>query len=132
MASAGYGTETTVESMWSTTWDTTIFDHWNKLIGNLFNAEIMGTAATDTTNTDVKAELAAQTHLIFAEVQAQAKISAVTNPWDFLPTYAAMNLVGNNFKRKFSVTIDRCAKLLDQTEIIEVVSISSFGASSDL
>jgi hypothetical protein len=108
--------------MWAAVWDTTQFDHWNKLIGTKFNAAIMQTAATDTTNADVMAELATETHLIFAEVQAQAKISAVNNPWDFMATYASMNLVGNNFEKKFSNLIKRCKKLLNKSKTIEIVT----------
>lgn len=121
MVSSGYGVETTVESIWTVAWDTTKFDHWNALIGTKFNAAITQAAGTDIANTDVIEELRAETHLIFAEVDAMAKISTMVNPWDFMNQYASLHLLGNNFKMRFSDVIKRCQKLLNKSKTIEIV-----------
>ena len=120
--SSGYGVELTVESMWDETWDTTKFGHWNATIGTLFNAAILGTAGTDTANTDVVEELKAQTHLIFAQVQAMRKSNTLSNPWDLMADLMA-TFVGNRFEIAFSRTIERCQELLSKRHHIKFQSI---------
>jgi hypothetical protein len=112
MASSGYGTETTVESIWSSTWDTTQFDHINKMLGSMFNFWITDDTATDITDTQVVGMLAAETHILFGMWNAIIKMSAVTNPWDFIRVWMYDNLAGNKFYEFYSILIKKCQEIL--------------------
>jgi len=108
MASSGYGVETTVESIWSTTWDTAQFDFINILIGTEFNFYITGDAATDITSTKVTEMLKAQTHRLFARWAALISSSKPTDPWSFIGAL----LSELNFKREFRDVIKTSQDIL--------------------
>lgn len=84
MASAGYGVEATVESIWAAVWNTTQFDFINVLIGTEFNFWITGDGDTDITDAKVTGMLKQTTHKLFGYWNALIKSSAVTNPWDWV------------------------------------------------
>jgi hypothetical protein len=113
VASAGYGTETTVESIWSANWDTTQFDHINKLIGTEFNFYITQDGGTDIIDTKVTTMLAAQTHKLFARWNALIKSSAVVNPWDFINILISEM----DFKREFNDVIEAAKIILGESKI---------------
>lgn len=132
MASLGYGVETTVESIWSTFWDTTKFNFINVLIGTQFNFWITDDAGTDITDTEVKEILKQETHALFAFWNAITKIESTSNPWEFISVWMNDYLSGDDFYRRYRLLIEKCARILSQTEAIELVSLAGFGASSDL
>lgn len=132
MAAAGYGVEVTVESIWSTTWDTTRFNFINVLIGTQFNFWITDDSETDITDAKVTEMLKQETHALFAFWNAITKIESTNNPWDFISVWINDHLSGDDFYRRYRLLIEKCARMLNQTETVEVVSISGFGASSDL
>ena len=113
MASAGYGTETTVESIWSANWDTAQFDHINKLIGTEFNFYITQDGGTDITDTKVTTMLAAQTHKLFARWNALIKSSAVVNPWDFINILISEM----DFEREFKSVIEGAKTILGENKM---------------
>ena len=117
MVSSGYGTEATVESIWSTLWDTTQFGHINVIIGTKFNYYITDDGATDITNTAVTTMLAAETNELFALWNSMIKESAVTNPWDFIRLWMDQHLSGDKFYRRYSILIKKAQQILGETTI---------------
>lgn len=84
MAAAGYGDRTTIESIWSTTWNATQFMYVNVIIGTEFNFYITGDGNTDITDTKVKSMLTQTTHKLFGYWNAIIKTNGVVNPWDWI------------------------------------------------
>lgn len=89
MASAGYAVETTVESVWSHTWDTTQFDFVNVIIGTEFNFYITGDGDTDVTDSKVTGMLKQTSHKLFGYWNALIKTNDVVNPWDWIQIWLA-------------------------------------------
>ena len=114
MASSGYGTEATVESIWSAAWDTTQFDNINALLGTKFNFWITGEGDTDITNTGIVAMLAAETHELFALWNSMIKETAVTDPWDFIRLWNDEHLTGDRFYERYFNLIKKCQDVLNE------------------
>jgi len=111
MAAAGYGTETTWESIFdvpAAKVDATRFGHMNVHIGRKFNFYITGDSETDITVTTITGMLAAETHELIHELYLEAKSSAVTNPWDFM----AMKLNKIPFYRRYYQLMKRAQDIL--------------------
>ena len=132
MASSGYGVEATVEGIWNTLWVTAQFDFINALIGTQFNFWITDDGGTDVTDTKVKEILKAETHVLFAFWNAIIKIEGVNNPWNFISVWINDHLSGDDFYRRYKLLIEKCARILSQTESVELVTIAGFGTSSTL
>ena len=131
MAAAGYGTKATVESIWSSIWDTTQFNHINKLIGTKFNFYITGDGGTDITDSEITTMLESETHELFAFWNAKIKTSAVDRPWDWIRVWFEQSLSGNKFYNKYSILIIQAQSIGNYTESIEFTNLSGFGSSSD-
>ena len=130
MAAAGYMTETDVESIWDTAWDTARFDHINLRIAELLNIIINSDATINVTDTAVLPFLKQFSEEVLLDLKMAAKANAVTVPWDFIQAN-----VSSVFIRKYRsewVLFDLISKILGKTETIELVSISGFGSSGDL
>lgn len=89
MTVAGYGNEETVESVWSTPWSTTQFNHVNVIIGTEFNFYITGDGNTDITDTRVTSMLKQTTHKLFGYWNATIKTNRVTKPWNWIQIWLA-------------------------------------------
>ena len=84
MAFAGYMTETDVESIWDTAWDTTRFDYINLRIGEIINFLVYGDATTEITSTAVLPIAEQISEEILLDLSMAAKATGVTKPWDFI------------------------------------------------
>lgn len=104
MASAGYGDETTWESIFNVTAtavDATRFGHLNVYIAQQFNFYITGDANTDIADTKVTPMLASTTHMLIWEVYLEAKSANFANPWDQM----TVSLGRIDFYRRFRTLI---------------------------
>lgn len=130
MAAAGYMTETDVESIWDTAWDTTRFDYINLRIAELLNIMINADATVNVTDAAVLPFLEQFSEEVLLDLKMAAKANAVTVPWDFIQAN-----VSSVFIRKYKsewVLFDMISKILGKTVSVEVVSLAGFGASGDL
>jgi hypothetical protein len=85
MAAAGYGDETTWESIFNvptTDVDSTRFGNLNIHIGRKFNFYITGDSETDIVDTKVTGMLAAETHQLILELYLESKAVKHVQPWD--------------------------------------------------
>ena len=112
MVSSGYGDEGTVESIWATEWDTTQFDNINVVLGTQFNFWITEDGDTDIVDSAITSMLKQETHILFAFWKGMIKISAVTNPWDFINVWINDHLSGDDFFRRYETLIGKCKTIL--------------------
>ena len=131
MASSGYATEATVESIWDDTFDTTRFNNINSHIGTKFNFWITRASATDITNTDVAAILAAETSDLIIYYYSIAKERKVSNPWDFIQMAITKLSMGDNFYYYFEKTIKLCQDILNESKRIAYTSTLDLPSHGD-
>ena len=84
MAAVGYMTEGTVESIWSTKWDTTRFNHVNLRFAKILNFLVNGDATSQVINTAVTPILEEVSEEILLDLEMAAKATGVSNPWNFI------------------------------------------------
>ena len=77
-------TEADVESIWSTTWDTTRFGKIGVRIAKVLNFLVSGNATTQVTSTACTPILEQISEEILLELEMAAKATGVTNPWNFI------------------------------------------------
>jgi hypothetical protein len=123
-------TESKVESIWDTAWDTTRFNAINLRIAELLNIIFNSDATTNVTDTAVLPYFEQFSEELLLDLKLAAQANAITVPWDFIQAK-----VSSFFIEKYTrdrELIDHVLKILNKTESVELVSISGFGAASDL
>ena len=85
MAASNYMTEADTESIWSTgDFDTTRFGKIGVRMAEILNFKLYKDATNQCTNTAITPILEQISEECFIELVATAKMSAVTDPWDFI------------------------------------------------
>lgn len=84
MAASGYMKKTDVESIWSTKWDTTRFDHINLRLAEMLNFLVYRDATQQVTDTGCTPVLEQISEEILLELEMAAKATGTNNPWNFI------------------------------------------------
>jgi len=117
MAAAGYMTETDVESIWDTEWDTTRFNFINVRIGEMLNFLVHQDATTDVTNTGCLPILEQISEEILLGLKMAATATDVEEPWDFIQA----NISKIDWKFYDTYLLKKVRKTLGYDKTIEIV-----------
>ena len=131
MAASNYMVELDTESIWGTgDFDTTRFGKMGVRIAEIFNAVINLDATVQVTSTAVTPLLEMLSEEAFIRLVAAAKISAVTDPWEFI----AANTVSVTSKvlRDNKDILNTIMVILGKTHPVEFSSLSGLGSSGDI
>ena len=122
-------TEADTESIWDTALDTNRFGKIGVRIAELLNFAVNGNATSQVTSTAVTPIMEQLSEEILIELIATAKISAVTDPWDFIASNVVS--VASRCLRKNQDIINDIQEVLNAGHHIKYVDIFSTNRSHE-
>lgn len=121
-------TEADTESIWDTALDTTRFGNIGVRIAEQLNFWVNDSATSQVTNTAVTPIMEQLSEEILMDLIAASKLSAVTNPWDFIQANVAR--ISTRILRNYGPLLKKIRNIL-ANEKIELVRRTLPSSTSD-
>jgi len=110
--------ETDVESIWDTAWDTTRFDLINLRLAEIINFLVNQDSTSQVVSTACTPILEQISEEILLDLKLAAQANAITLPWDFIQA----NISKVDWKFYDTYLLEKVRKVLGRSKTIEIVT----------